>query len=203
MIGRLAGRLAEKQPPTLLLEVNGVGYELEAPMSTFYALPEPGQEVVLHTHLVVRDDAHLLYGFFTREERHLFRTLIKVSGVGPKLALTILSGISVTEFARSVQDDDAVRLVRMPGVGKKTAQRLIVEMRDRLPENLYGSGLTTPSAQAGCTAPLPGNARQEACRALEALGYKPPEASRLVNNIDCDGLSSEAIIRSALKQAMK
>ncbi len=199
MIGRLTGRIAEKQPPALLLEVNGVGYELEAPMSTFYRLPEPGEEVVLHTHLVVRDDAHLLYGFSSSEERHLFRTLIRISGVGPKLALTILSGSSVEEFARAVEDGDTARLVRLPGVGKKTAQRLIVEMRDRLADHLAGGDAATapPPREAG------GSARQEARSALEALGYKPQEASRLVNGVESEGLSSEEIIRSALKQAMR
>ncbi len=199
MIGRLIGKLAEKQPPALLLDVNGVGYELEAPMSTFYTLPDPGQEVVLHTHLVVRDDAHLLYGFSSREERHLFRTLIRINGVGPKLALTILSGISVVEFTRSVQDDDAARLVRLPGIGKKTAQRLIVEMRDRLPDN----HLSCQAAPVDASSLAVRDARQDARSALESLGYKPQEASRLIGSIDCDGLSSEEIIRNALKTAMK
>ncbi len=203
MIGRLTGRLAEKQPPALLLEVNGVGYELEAPMSTFYTLPEPGENVVLHTHLVVREDAQLLYGFSSREERYLFRTLIRISGVGPKLALTILSGISVREFAQSVQDDDAARLVRLPGIGKKTAQRLIVEMRDRLPDNLSDSCSMLQTTSADTSILAVRDARQDACSALESLGYKPQEASRLIRGVDCDGLSSEEIIRDALKRAMK
>jgi len=203
MIGRLSGKLVEKQPPALLLDVNGVGYELEAPMSTFYSLPEPGSGIVLVTHLVVRDDAHLLYGFATAEERYLFRALIKISGVGPKLALTILSGISIAEFVRSVQENDDVRLVRLPGVGKKTAQRLIVEMRDRLSDALPVSGFTQQSTQKMHSYAIAANdAQRDACSALEALGYKPQEANRLVRSIDSDGLSSEEIIRSALRNVM-
>ncbi|HFC53877.1 MAG TPA: Holliday junction branch migration protein RuvA [Gammaproteobacteria bacterium] len=199
MIGRLTGRIVEKQPPALLLEVNGVGYELEAPMSTFYRLPEPGQEVVLHTHLVVRDDAHLLFGFSTGAERHLFRALIRISGIGPKLALTILSGSSVEEFARAVEEGDSAGLVRLPGVGKKTAERLIVEMRDRLADHLPGGG----SASRPASVVPAGDARQDARSALEALGYRPQEASRLVDGVEGDGLSSEEIIRTALKRAMR
>ncbi len=199
MIGRLTGKLVEKQPPALLLDVNGVGYELEAPMSTFYALPELGKAVMLHTHLVVREDAHLLYGFASQEERQLFRALIKVSGIGPKLALTLLSGISVADFARSVQDDDTARLVRLPGIGKKTAQRLIVEMRDRLEGDIplvTGAVVTAQSV-------VDDDPRREARSALESLGYKPQEAARLVEGITDKGLSSEEIIRCALKRAMR
>ncbi len=200
MIGRLVGKLVEKHPPSLMLDVNGVGYELEAPMSTFYALPELGSAVMLHTHLVVRDDAHLLYGFASCEERQLFRTLIKVSGVGPKLALTLLSGISVADFARSVQEDDAARLVRLPGIGKKTAQRLIVEMRDRLEGDFSAAGEMGAMATSP---PVEEDPRRDARSALESLGYKPQEASRLVDSVDSEGLSSEEIIRNALKRAMK
>ena len=199
MIGRLSGRIVEKQPPALLLEVNGVGYELEAPMSTFYSLPEPGRDVMLYTHLVVRDDAHLLFGFSTSAERHLFRTLIRVSGVGPKLALTILSGSPVEEFARAVEEGDTACLVRLPGVGKKTAERLIVEMRDRLADHLPGGGQASRPARTAAV----GDVRQDARSALEALGYRPQEASRLVDGVEGDDLSSEEIIRSALKQAMR
>jgi len=202
MIGRLRGTLAVKQPPLLLLDVNGVGYEVEAPMSTFYQLPSLGETVVLHTHLVVREDAHLLFGFASESERRLFRALIKVNGVGAKLALTILSGISADEFARSVQDNDTAALVRLPGVGKKTAERLIVEMRDRLAD--WGGGVVLPGvapAQAA-TATAPDETR-DALSALVALGYKPPEASRLVSKVEIEGLSSEEIIRAALKQAVK
>jgi len=203
VIGRLSGELIEKQPPALLLEVGGVGYELEAPMSTFYSLPEPGEAVVLHTHLVVRDDAHLLYGFASREERHLFRALIRISGVGPKLALTILSGISAAEFTRSVQEGDAGRLVRLPGIGKKTAQRLVMEMRDRLDDPCSGvaaPGLVVQQPRSGTTHR---DVRQDACSALQALGYRTQEAERLVGSVDCEGLTSEEIIRNALRNALK
>ena len=201
MIGRLRGILAEKKPPFLLLDVNGVGYELEAPMGTIFQLPELGQEVTLHTHLVVRDDAHLLFAFATLAERTLFRTLIKVNGVGAKLALTILSGISADEFARCVQESDTASLVRLPGVGKKTAERLIVEMKDRLDDwqpapALPGDGV------APVTAPVV-DAVKDALSALISLGYKPPEASRLISKLDTEGLDSEAIIRAALKQAVQ
>ncbi len=200
MIGRLRGTLALKQPPLLLVDVSGVGYEVEAPMSTFYQLPALGEAVVLHTHLVVRDDAHLLFGFASESERRLFRTLIKVNGVGAKLALAILSGISADEFARSVQDNDTAALVRLPGVGKKTAERLIVEMRDRLADWEGGvtfSGVSPASVQQTT------DETRDAISALISLGYKPPEASRLVSKVETEGLSSEEIIRAALKQAVK
>ncbi len=201
MIGRLRGTLVEKKPPFLLLEVNGVGYELEAPMGTIFQLPEVGQEVTLHTHLAVRDDAHLLFAFATEAERTLFRTLIKVNGVGAKLALTILSGISADDFARCVHDSDSATLVRLPGVGKKTAERLIVEMRDRLddwqPAPLLPGGGVAPVAVAAA------DAVKDAISALVSLGYKPQEASRLISKLDTEGLESEAIIRAALKQAVK
>ncbi len=200
MIGRLRGTLALKQPPLLLVDVSGVGYEVEAPMSTFYQLPALGEAVVLHTHLVVRDDAHLLFGFASESERRLFRTLIKVNGVGAKLTLAILSGISADEFARSVQDNDTAALVRLPGVGKKTAERLIVEMRDRLADWEGGvtfSGVSPASVQQTT------DETRDAISALISLGYKPPEASRLVSKVETEGLSSEEIIRAALKQAVK
>ncbi len=202
MIGRLKGVLAEKHPPQLLIDVGGVGYEVEAPMSTFYQLPPLGREVTLYTHLVVREDAHLLFGFATESERRLFRTLIKVNGVGAKLALTILSGISADEFARCVQDGDTASLVRLPGVGKKTAERLVVEMRDRLDDwQLPGTIVATlPGSEPAATG---GNDEvKDAIAALVSLGYKPPEASRLIAKIPTDGQNSEAIIRAALKQAV-
>lgn len=202
MIGRLRGTLAQKQPPLLLIDVGGVGYEVEAPMSTFYQLPAVGEAVVLHTHLVVRDDAHLLFGFASESERRLFRTLIKVNGVGAKLALTILSGISADEFARCVQENDTAALVRLPGVGKKTAERLIVEIRDRLADwegDVVLPG-TVPAQAASATAR---DETRDAISALVSLGYKPPEASRLVSKVETEGLSSEEIIRAALKQAVK
>ena len=201
MIGRLRGIVAEKQPPVLLIDVNGVGYEVEAPMSTFYQLPETGQTVILHTHMVVREDAQLLFGFATESERRLFRTLIKVNGVGAKMALAILSGISADEFARCVQDSDTATLVRLPGVGKKTAERLIVEMRDRLTD--WEASLSKPMLMPDNPLTVSGDQQtRDAISALISLGYKPPEASRMVSRIDCDGMSSEAIIRAALKQAV-
>jgi Holliday junction DNA helicase RuvA len=195
MIGRLRGVLAEKRPPQLLLDVAGVGYEVEAPMSTFYQLPESGQELVLLIHMVVREDAQLLFGFASESERQFFRALIKVNGVGPRLALTILSGISADEFARAVQDNDTAALVRLPGIGKKTAERLIVEMRDRLGDWQPVATLK-PGAESVIARP---NAVQDAVSALIALGYKPQEASRLVGQVETEDLASEMIIKAALK----
>lgn len=202
MIGRLRGVVAEKHPPELLIDVQGVGYEVEAPMSTFYQLPPTGESVTLYTHLVVRDDAHLLFGFASRSERSLFRTLIKVNGVGAKLALTILSGISADDFARCVQDGDAATLVRLPGVGKKTAERLLIEMRDRLQDWEARPALPGMLEQAASAVPAAPDPLKDAVSALVALGYKPPEASRLVSGVDTEGLSSEEIIRAALKRAV-
>jgi len=201
MIGLLRGRVLYKQPPFLLLDVNGVGYEIEAPMSTFYQLP-PGDEVVtLHTHLAIRDDAHVLYGFAAESDRALFRTLLKVSGVGGKMALAILSGMSAEEFSLAVQSGDTASLTRLPGVGKKTAERLIVEMRDRLDKldiTVAGTGL--PSG-AGAGAPKPHTPLDDALSALEALGYRPADALRMTKAVDCDGLGTEEIIRAALQQS--
>lgn len=196
MIGQLRGTLAAKQPPRLLLDVGGVGYEVEAPMSTFYVLPDIGAELVLQTHLVVREDAHILFGFASQAERQLFRSLIKVNGVGPRLALTILSGISVEGFVRCVHDNDSTALIRLPGVGKKTAERLIVEMRDRLDRE-------EGADSAGSFAATPANAATEAQAALVALGYKPAEASRMVQGVKSDNLGSEEIIRRALQNAVR
>ncbi len=199
MIGRLKGIVVEKQPPHLLVEVNGVGYEVEAPLSTFFDLPGEGGEVVLLTHLVVRDDAHLLYGFASERERRLFRELIKVSGVGAKMALAILSGISAEDFITCVRDNDTAALVRVPGIGKKTAQRLIMEMRDRLGEDWQPAA---PVAGGGPAPAAPSGSGGEARAALEALGYKPAEAERLVKGVaGHEGLSTEAIIRAALRGA--
>lgn len=201
MIGFLKGVLRYKQPPTLLLEVQGVGYELEAPMTTFYDLPAVGETVMLYTHLAVREDAHTLYGFSKVSDRTLFRTLIKVSGVGAKLALTILSGMEAEHFAACVQAGDTAALVRLPGVGKKTAERLVVEMRDRLVD------WETPAASAGTSvspatvvAPSP---VEEAVSALMALGYKPQDASRMVRGVESKGLATEEIIRAALQATVK
>jgi Holliday junction DNA helicase RuvA len=202
MIGRLHGTLLRKQPPELLLDVHGVGYEISAPMSTFYQLPETGATVTLHTHLVVREDAHLLFGFASETERQLFRALLKVSGVGPKVALAILSGISVDDFVRCVQANDAARLVRLPGIGKKTAERLLIEMRDRIEQ--WGSGATVVPGAAPVATPLTADsAVKEALAALVALGYSPPEASKMLAKIDTAQRSSEQIIRAALQSAIK
>lgn len=201
MIGRLRGILAEKQPPLLLIDIGGVGYEVEAPMSTFYQLPETGATVTLHTHLVVREDAHLLFGFASEGERRLFRTLIKVNGVGAKMALTILSGIAADEFARCVRENDSATLVRLPGVGKKTAERLIIEMRDRLDD--WEGAVTLAGATPADMVRSSSDELRDAISALVSLGYKPPEASRLVSKVESEGLSSEEIIRAALKQAVK
>jgi len=202
MIGRLKGTLLVKQAPNLLIEVAGVGYELEAPMTTFYELPEIGHEVVLHTHLVVREDAHALYGFVSLQDRTLFRTLIKVSGVGAKLALTLLSGMSVLDFVQTIRHDDIARLTLIPGVGKKTAERLIVELRDRLKdwgEEAANTGVSEVGTTSSSDRLAQHDAIKDAISALVALGYKPQEASRMVNGVHAVDLASEEIIRQALK----
>lgn len=199
MIGMLRGRVVSRQPPMLLVDVNGVGYEVEAPMSTFYALPEGQAEVTLHTHLAVREDAHILYGFAREGDRALFRALLKVSGVGGKMALAILSGMTADEFALCVQAGDIAALTRLPGVGKKTAERLVVEMRDRL-EGLSGNAAPLPGGVAPVAAPG-GDASSDAISALLALGYKPAEATRMVRAVSAEGLGTEAIIKAALQGA--
>lgn len=199
MIGFLRGKLVLKAPPVLLLDVHGVGYEVEAPMTTFYNLPAIGEEVRLHTHLVVREDAHILFGFLTESDRLMFRNLIKVNGVGPKLALTILSGQSAEEFHHCIYNNDTQALVRLPGVGKKTAERLIIEMRDRLP-NLGDAATVQVDASAFQTAKNP---RQEAISALCALGYKPQDAGKMVQGIGTEDKSCEDIIRLALQGAVR
>ena len=201
MIGRLRGTLLEKQPPELLIDVQGVGYEVQAPMTTFYELPATGSEVILHTHLVVREDAHTLYGFSQLSDRALFRALIKVNGVGARMALAILSGMDSNAFVRCVQHKDTAALVRLPGVGRKTAERLVVEMADRLGD-WQPAG---PSAVSGARAPLEvrSNPVEEAVGALVALGYKPPEASRMVRAVEAGELPAEEIIRLALQATVK
>ncbi len=196
MIGFLRGTLASKTPPWLVLDVQGVGYELEAPMTTFYTLPALGETVTLQTHLVVREDAHALFGFATLADRLLFRALIKVNGVGPKLALTLLSGLTAEAFQQCIQNNDAAALVRLPGVGKKTAERLLIEMRDRLPD--LGEGVALSNQQVGMPMPPSNNPKQEAISALCSLGYKPPDASKMVQAIDAADKSCEEIIRLAL-----
>jgi len=198
MIGFLRGVLVAKQPPSLLLDVRGVGYEVDAPMSTFYKLPDLGGEVMLYTHLAVREDAHSLFGFISEAERSLFRTLIKVNGVGARLALGVLSGLSVEEFHRCVDNQDAARLVRLPGVGKKTAERLLIELRDRMPT------LTTVALPGAGRLPAPAASPvDDALSALVALGFKPQEAAGLVRKLDVEGKRSEEIIRLALQSAAR
>lgn len=196
MIGLLRGKVVRKQPPFLLLEVNGVGYELEAPMSTFYDLPGDEQTITLFTHLTVREDAHILYGFIREHERRLFRALLKVNGVGGKMALGILSGMSSVEFSQCVQAGDVATLTRLPGVGKKTAERLIVEMRDRLAPVEPGVEADSLVAASG-----PQTRDGDAVSALIALGYKPNEASKMVRSVAGEGMNTEAIIRAALQAA--
>jgi Holliday junction DNA helicase RuvA len=193
MIGSVRGRIASKTPPQLLVDVGGLGYELEAPMSTFFHLPPVGEEVRLLTHLVVREDAHVLYAFATEGERRLFRSLIKVSGVGPKIALALLSGISVEAFARCVVNEDITALTRVPGIGRKTAERLVIEMRDRIasPEAIPGSVPLAATASP----------ETEAYEALMALGYRPAEATRLLKAAGPGTHSTEELIRRALQGA--
>ena len=197
MIGRIRGVLLEKQAPALLVDVQGIGYELEASMSTFYHLPECGETITLHTHLVVREDAHLLYGFASQGERAMFRSLIKISGVGPKLALTILSGISAEEFGRCIMEGDSKALTRLPGVGKKTAERLVVELKDKL--DAGDTGISLP--RAATSSVVQENPVNDAVSALISLGYKAQQASQMVRNLDIEGKSTEDIIRAALQGA--
>ncbi|MCS5548678.1 MAG: Holliday junction branch migration protein RuvA [SAR86 cluster bacterium] len=192
MIGSLIGLIKEKKPSLLLLEVNGVGYEINVPLSTSFQLPKKGESAYLLTHLIVREDQHTLYGFATEEERNLFRTLIKISGVGAKMALTILSGINVNGFVQSVINEDIDTLVHLPGIGKKTAERLIVEMKDRIDgitDNLESSASTIAETSIAV----------EARNALVNLGYKNNEAKKILDNIDTNGISVEELLRQALK----
>lgn len=201
MIGRIAGTLIEKKAPDLLIDVGGVGYEVLAPMSTFYQLPAPGQGVILHTHLVVREDAHQLYGFAEGRERELFRALIKVNGVGPKVALAILSGVSVSDFVRLIHNNDVTALTRVPGIGKKTAERLVIDMRDRL-GGWQDDGAGAPESLQASLQDDSASVSEEAETALIALGYKPAEAARMVVRALKDNPAaerSEEIIRLALR----
>lgn len=182
MIGRISGKLTEKHPPLILVDVQGVGYEIDVPMSTFYILPSTGELISLYTHLAIREDAHVLYGFATQDERRVFRLLLKISGVGPKLALSVLSGLSIPELAGAVQSGEAGRLVRIPGVGKKTAERLLLELRDKLEGPVV----------------LPGNSQNDVKNALIALGYSDKEASMAIRQID-PGLPTAEGIRMGLK----
>ena len=199
MIGLLRGILTYKQPPNLMINVQGVGYELESPMSTFYELPDCGSEVTLYTHLAIRDDAHTLYGFHHPADRTLFRTLLKVNGVGAKMALTILSGMDTQGFKSCIQLGDTDSLVRLPGVGRKTAERLIVELRDRLDDNAVGA-MASPDAATSHDSVR--SHIDEAISALTALGYKGPEALRMVKNVREETSSCEDLIRLALKTSL-
>ncbi|CAM0999752.1 Holliday junction branch migration protein RuvA [Rhodanobacter sp. Root179] len=196
MIGRLRGTLIGKQPPSLLVDVGGVGYDVEAPMSTIYDLPGLGKEVVLLIHHAVKEDGITLYGFLHETERALFRNLLKVSGIGAKIALSVLSGVSTDHFARLVQAGDVVALTKIPGIGKKTAERIVVELRDRL-DGVAGVPGVSPQR---ASAPL--DAAGEATVALQQLGYKPAEVSRLVQKVAAEGDTAEAIIRKALRAAL-
>lgn len=194
MIGRLKGILIHKAPPWLVLDVHGVGYELEAPMSTFYALPELGREVTLFTHYAQKEDSVALYGFLSEAERRLFRDVQKVSGIGARIALAVLSGVSVEAFAQLVQAGDVAALTRIPGIGRKTAERMVVELRDRAATLTQG----VPGVPA-----RPGDAVAEAVSALQALGYKPAEAERMAKAASGEGETAEAIIRKALQSALR
>ncbi len=201
MIGRLRGVLLFKRPPALMIDVGGVAYELEAPMSTFYALPDAGTEVMVYTHLQIREDAHHLFGFSSEEDRQLFRTLLKVNGVGARVALAILSGMDAMTFGACIRSGDSSRLTRIPGIGKKTAERLIIELRDRLGAFANAQTTALPTTSAATTASR--SAEDEAIDALIALGYKPQEASRMINAVNQGEMSAEALIRQALKAAVK
>ncbi|MFL1806333.1 Holliday junction branch migration protein RuvA [Plesiomonas shigelloides] len=207
MIGRLRGLVVEKQPPEVLLDVNGVGYEIQLPMTCFYDLPDIGQEAIIFTHFVVREDAQLLFGFNNKQERALFRELLKTNGVGPKLALAILSGMSAAQFVGAVEREDISTLVKLPGVGKKTAERLIVEMKDRF-KGMATFDLFTPADDlAGAVAQSAqvvkqADVEEEAASALVALGYKPQEASRMISKVATEGAGCETLIRNALRAAL-
>lgn len=200
MIGRLRGVIIEKQPPRVLVEVGGVGYDVFMPMTCFYELPDNGQEVIVLTHFVVREDAQILYGFNQEQERELFRELIKVNGVGPKLALAILSGMSAKQFVHAVELGELNALIKLPGVGKKTAERLIVEMKDRLKH--FDQDNSSPMLPAIDVKKSSNQVETEAVSALIALGYKPQEASRIVSKVAKGDMDSETLIREALKAAL-
>jgi Holliday junction DNA helicase RuvA len=202
MIGRLRGEIAGKKAPYLLLDVNGVGYELEAPLSTFFNLPDKGQSVTLYTHLLVRDDAHVLYAFAAESERSLFRSLLKVNGVGAKMALGILSGMSSEEFFQCVQNEDVAALVRLPGIGRKTAQRLLVEMRDRL-DKMELSPTLGKAVSMDKGSVRPATPVSDAIAALTALGYRSQDAGSMVKAVESAGQTSEELIRAALQAAAK
>lgn len=195
MIGRLQGEIIEKRPPHLLLDVKGVGYEIEAPMSTFYELPDCGQSVALYTHLLVRDDAHTLYAFKRIQDRSLFRDLLRVNGIGARMALAILSGMDTSTFANCIHNGDVDSLIRLPGIGRKTAERLVIDMRDRLD----GIDVSDSGENKGIHRQSP---VEDAVTALVSLGYKPSDAKRMVSKVETRNQNSETIIRSALKSSL-
>lgn len=207
MIGRIRGIILEKQPPVVLIEAgNGVGYEINMPMTCFYELPDIGQEAIIYTQFIVREDAQLLYGFNQKQERALFRELIKVNGVGPKLALAILSGMSARQFVTAIENESISSLVKLPGVGKKTAERLVVEMKDRF-KGLNGDLFENPSdielpASSSPKAPTSADIEAEASAALIALGYKPQEAAKMISRVATPGADSETLIKEALRAAI-
>ena len=205
MIGRLRGLLIEKRAPEILIEVSGLGYEVQMPLTSFYELPELNQEAIVYTHFVVREDAQLLYGFMPKQERALFRLLITTNGGGPKLALTILSGMTSAEFVACVERDDIATLVKLPGVGKKTAERLLVEMRDKLKslmEASAGSEREFMLKRNYRPAKIVNTAEDDAIAALLSLGYKPAQASKSVSAAYKDGMSSQELIKSSLKSML-
>ncbi|MBK8973590.1 MAG: Holliday junction branch migration protein RuvA [Hahellaceae bacterium] len=202
MIGRLQGVLLENAPPVVVVGVNGVGYEVEVPLTVLPDLPALGGELDLYTHLVVREDAHLLFGFIRRQDRDLFRLLIKVNGIGPKLAVAILSHMSPVELVQCVADDNITRLTKMPGIGKKTAERLVIDLRDRLKDWSVG-GLKAASENEAFKLEPVSDPRAEAESALVALGYKPAEAARAISQVYASGMERDALIRLALKGMVK
>ncbi len=199
MIVQLRGKIISKQPPSLVIDVNGVGYEVEAPMSTFYQIGQELSEVCILTHMVVREDAQLLYGFATEQERLLFKMLIKINGVGPKLGIGILSGIESQDFFQTINNADEARLVKIPGIGKKTAQRLIIELRDKIPKDLAYLSNQTESPNSANSA---NSIEQEAISALMGLGYKNKDAEAMVKRVVANATSTEDLIRLSLKSAM-
>lgn len=198
MIGRLKGILSEKQPPEILVDINGVGYEVTLPMSCFYELPPVGETITVLTHFVVREDAQLLFGFNTKIERALFRELIKTNGVGPKLALGIMSGMTADQFIHHIGEGNISALIKLPGVGKKTAERLIIEMRDRL-KNFTGYDLFNPVPDSVTQSDVIQGAMNEAMAALQALGYKPNTAEQAIKKVAQPGRNAEQLIRDALR----
>lgn len=201
MIGRLHGKILEKSPPEIVLDVNGVGYEILLPMTSFYTLPQINDETTLFTHLVIREDAHLLFGFAQKQERTLFRELIKTNGVGPKLALAILSAMSVSQFATAVEQEELSKLTKIPGIGRKTAERLLVELKGKFKDGIQEDFFSEPSSER-ILASTTRDPADEACEALIALGYKASDAEKMVKKVNKSGSSSEQLIRDALKNAL-